>query len=133
EILTAATGRRTARDIGFALGRGVFAVLLDIVRMDSRNLLHREATHPAAMAPSVAPRTPPGEPLLPAGTGPLPRRVPGVPGVPAGRGAGSPGGTDGPGDLPAPSDGAAAASGAPPNEHRAERTETTETTEKSTP
>ena len=77
EILIAATGRRTARDIGFALGRGVFAVLLDLARMDARNLLHRESAHPPTEVPSVAPRTPPSGPP-PAGTGPLPRRIPGV-------------------------------------------------------
>ncbi|MFF2661890.1 hypothetical protein ACFVUH_31575 [Kitasatospora sp. NPDC058032] len=123
EVLAAATGRRTARDLGFALGRGVFAVLLDVVRMDARHLLHREPEHPAALAPSVAPRMPTSEPP-PADTGPLPRRVR------SGRGAGGPGG------LPARSEGAAAASGGPPNAHRAEhtaRTETTEQSEKSAP
>ncbi|WP_327072794.1 hypothetical protein OG196_08590 [Kitasatospora purpeofusca] len=78
EILAAATGRRTARDIGFALGRGVFAVLLDLVRMDARQLLHREPAAAVPMAPSVAPRTAPGEPLPADGGQPLPRRVPGA-------------------------------------------------------
>nr|BEK64475.1 hypothetical protein KPHV_17020 [Kitasatospora purpeofusca] len=78
EILAAATGRRTARDIGFALGRGVFAVLLDLVRMDARGLLHREPAAAVPMAPSVAPRTAPGEPLPADGGQPLPRRVPGA-------------------------------------------------------
>ncbi|MGW7445112.1 hypothetical protein [Kitasatospora sp. NPDC054795] len=126
EILAAATGRRTARDLGFALGRGVFAVLLDVVRMDARHLLHREPAHPAPLAPSVAPRMPTSEPP-PADTGPLPRRVR------SGHGAGGPGG---PGGLPARSEGAAAASDGPPNAHRAEhtaRTETTEQSEKSAP
>ncbi|MFF2043183.1 hypothetical protein ACFVVX_22455 [Kitasatospora sp. NPDC058170] len=109
EILGAATGRRTARDIGFALGRGMFAVLLDVARMDARHLLHRERAHPTTTAPSVAPRTPPSEPL-PAGTGPLPRRVP------AGRGPGSPGGPGGQGSR---SEGAAGAPNDPPNAHRA--------------
>ncbi|MDY0811227.1 hypothetical protein [Kitasatospora purpeofusca] len=131
EILAAATGRRTARDIGFALGRGVFAVLLDLVRMDARQLLHREPADAVPMAPSVAPRTPPGEPL-PADTGQsLPRRVPGTR---------TPGGADG--------GAAAAAPGGPPRAQRADRaggtdraatteptdtTMTTVTTEKSTP
>ncbi|MFJ8437191.1 hypothetical protein ACIQ9P_38455 [Kitasatospora sp. NPDC094019] len=97
EILAAATGRRTARDLGFALGRGVFAVLLDLVRMDARQLLHREPADTVPMAPSVAlrtaPGTPPGEPL-PADAGqPLPRRVPG---------ARTPGGTGGPGGPGSP-------------------------------
>ncbi|WP_328957842.1 hypothetical protein [Kitasatospora purpeofusca] len=135
EILAAATGRRTARDIGFALGRGVFAVLLDLVRMDARQLLHREPADAVPMAPSVAPRTAPGEPL-PVDTGqPLPRRVPG---------ARTPGGADG----GAVTGGAATAPGGPPRARRtdgterADRTEraatteptdTTVTTEKSTP
>ncbi|MGV9266908.1 hypothetical protein ACWDRR_19870 [Kitasatospora sp. NPDC003701] len=79
-ILDAATGRRTARDISFVLGRGVFAVLLDIARMDARRLLHREGGHRGALAPSVAPRMPSAGPL-PAATAPLPRRVPGVRGT----------------------------------------------------
>ncbi|MFJ5231731.1 hypothetical protein ACIQBJ_17775 [Kitasatospora sp. NPDC088391] len=75
ELLAAATGRRTARDLGFALGRGLFAVLLDLARLDARRLLHREAEPPPGV-PGVAPRTPPDGPP-PAATGPLPRRVPG--------------------------------------------------------
>ncbi|MER5356144.1 hypothetical protein ABT093_38230 [Kitasatospora sp. NPDC002551] len=131
EILAAATGRRTARDLAFTLGRGVFAVLVDIVRMDARHLLHREPAHPAPPAPSVAPRIPTNEPP-PASTGPLPRRVRSGPGA---RGPGSPSGPSGPGHLPARPERAAAPDG-PPNTHRAEhtaRTETTEQSEKSTP
>ncbi|WP_234371438.1 hypothetical protein [Streptomyces sp. XY431] len=130
EILAAATGRRTARDIGFALGRGVFAVLLDLVRMDARQLLHRERADTVPMAPSVAPRTAPGEPL-PADTGqPLPRRVPG---------ARTPGGAVTGGAV---TGGAATAPSGPPRAEHADRTEraatteptdTTVTTEKSTP
>ncbi|MFJ5118048.1 MULTISPECIES: hypothetical protein [unclassified Kitasatospora] len=128
EILIAATGRRTARDIGFALGRGLFAVLLDLARMDARHLLHREPARPAAGVPGVAPRTPPSGPP-PAGTGPLPRRTPGV------RGPGGQSGPGGQGSLggPARPGGPAAVSDEPPNGHRAERTETTENTEKSAP
>ncbi|MFF7591379.1 hypothetical protein ACFZCK_28275 [Kitasatospora purpeofusca] len=130
EILAAATGRRTARDIGFALGRGVFAVLLDLVRMDARQLLHREAADAVPMAPSVAPRTAPGAPL-PADNGqPLPRRVPG---------ARTPGGAATGGAL---TGGAATAPSGPPRAEHADRTlrtatteptDTTATTEKSTP
>ncbi|WP_327063637.1 hypothetical protein OG715_01350 [Kitasatospora purpeofusca] len=79
-ILDAATGRRTARDISFALGRGVFAVLLDIARMDAERLLHRDGAERTAVAPSVAPRVPPDGPLpttTATVTAPLPRRVPG--------------------------------------------------------
>ncbi|MFE2722101.1 hypothetical protein [Kitasatospora sp. NPDC059327] len=129
DILVAATGRRTARDIGFTLGRGLFAVLLDLVRMDARQLLHREPALPAGAVPSVAPRAPHTGPP-PAATGPLPRRTPGRRG-PEGRG-----GPAAPTDLtgpPARPEGPAAASDEPPNDHRAERTETTEETEKSAP
>ncbi|WP_405003543.1 hypothetical protein OHV13_03285 [Kitasatospora purpeofusca] len=132
EILAAATGRRTARDIGFALGRGVFAVLLDLVRMDARQLLHREPADTVPMAPSVAPRTAAGEPL-PADSGqPLPRRVPGARNL-VGAGGGAAAG------------GAPAAPGGAPHARRADRadlteraattepTDTTVTTEKSTP
>ncbi|MGV9269128.1 hypothetical protein ACWDRR_31185 [Kitasatospora sp. NPDC003701] len=135
EILVAATGRRTARDIGFALGRGLFAVLLDVVRMDARQLLHREPIRPATGVPSVAPRTPHTGPP-PASAGPLPRRIPGR------RGPEGQGGTGGTAVLttatdpagPATRPGApAAASDRPPNDHRAERTEKTEETEKSAP
>ncbi|MFJ5921077.1 hypothetical protein ACIQF6_00585 [Kitasatospora sp. NPDC092948] len=74
DIVVAATGRRTARDLAFALGRGVFAVMLDLVRMDAGRLLHREAAPAAPGVPSVAPRTPPDGPP-PISNGPLPRRV----------------------------------------------------------
>ncbi|WP_327681548.1 hypothetical protein [Kitasatospora sp. NBC_00458] len=88
DVLAAATGRRTARDIGFALGRGVFAVLLDVARMDARHLLHRESAAPAPLAPSVAPRTAPSGPPPEPG-GPLPRRVRGGPASPDGPSAGT--------------------------------------------
>ncbi|MFD7641342.1 hypothetical protein ACFV4P_11875 [Kitasatospora sp. NPDC059795] len=76
ELLVAATGRRTARDLGFALGRGVFAVMLDLVRMDARHLLHREPAPAAPGGPAIGLRTPPAGPP-PGVTGPLPRRIPG--------------------------------------------------------
>ncbi|WP_406114703.1 hypothetical protein [Kitasatospora purpeofusca] len=140
EILAAATGRRTARDIGFALGRGVFAVLLDLVRMDARQLLHREPADAVPMAPSVAPRTAPGEPL-PADSGqPLPRRVPGARN-PVGAGGGAVTGGAAVGGAPAAPGGAPharyadRADGADLTERAAttEPTDTTVTTEKSTP
>ncbi|WP_063795034.1 hypothetical protein [Kitasatospora sp. MBT66] len=134
EILAAATGRRTARDIGFALGRGVFAVLLDLVRMDARQLLHRETADAVPMAPSVAPRTAPGAPLPTDNGQPLPRRVPGAR-TPGGAAGGVVTGGAGTG-------GATAAPGGPPPARRADGTgpaattaptDTTVTTEKSTP
>jgi hypothetical protein len=39
DILTLANGRRTARDMAFGLGRGVFAVTLELDRMHSAGLL----------------------------------------------------------------------------------------------
>lgn len=39
EIIAHATGRRTARDIAFAVGRGVYPVLVEISRMLSEELL----------------------------------------------------------------------------------------------
>ncbi|WP_329485339.1 hypothetical protein OG618_01880 [Kitasatospora sp. NBC_01246] len=113
DVLDAATGRRTARDIGFALGRGVFAVLLDVVRMDALHLLHREPVSGVPMAPSVAPRTARSGPST-APVGPLPRRLPGE---------GSRSSTL---RRPTRSEGAPLASDSPSNEHPAERTETTE-------
>ncbi|MCX4684286.1 hypothetical protein OG401_08155 [Kitasatospora purpeofusca] len=139
EILAAATGRRTARDIGFALGRGVFAVLLDLVRMDARQLLHREPADAVPMAPSVAPRTAPGAPLPTDNGQPLPRRVPGARN-PAGVGGGVVGAAGAVGGVV--TGGAAAAPGGAPHARRADLTEraatteptdTTVTTEKSTP
>ncbi|MFJ8039463.1 hypothetical protein ACIRBX_02980 [Kitasatospora sp. NPDC096147] len=123
EVLAAATGRRTARDIAFALGRGVFAVLLDLVRLDARRLLHRPAA-PAATAPSVARRTPPSEPQAGrpgADPLPLPRRVPG------GR---NPASHHRSAVSTTPAEGASAPFGSPAVPHRARATDTTE---KSTP
>lgn len=129
EILVAATGRRTARDIGFALGRGLFAVLLDLARMDARQLLHREPVVPPAAVPSVAPRAPHTGPP-PATNGPLPRRVPVRRGPEVLDGPTAAGGLP---RLPTRPEGPAAVSGQPSNVHRAERTEKTEETEKSAP
>ena len=100
QLLAAATGRNTPRDMGFALGRGLFAVMLDLARLDARRLLHAEPARPADAAPSVAPRTPPtGPPADPptAATGPLPRRTPGqhTPGGPV-----TPGGPTAPDEPP---------------------------------
>jgi hypothetical protein len=51
EILALADGRRTARDIAFVLGRGVYATLLQLSRMSQAGLLStaskRSATAPA--------------------------------------------------------------------------------------
>ncbi len=78
DLLAAATGRNTPRDIGFGLGRGLFAVMLDLAGMDARRLLVPEAARSGDAAPSVAPRTPPTGAPAPV-AGPLPRRTPGRP------------------------------------------------------
>lgn len=78
EILALANGRRTARDMAFVLGRGVYAVTLQLSRMCDAGLLvigsTRSAGLRAVVAESVAP-----SPAGSAGTGsgsapPLPRR-----------------------------------------------------------
>ncbi|MDW4907593.1 hypothetical protein RB628_20145 [Streptomyces sp. ADMS] len=82
EILNQVNGRRTARDIAFALGRGLYAVMLDLVRMETLGLLRWENPTVPGGRPSTAPRVTPGRtpaagPLpAPSRTEPLPRRVP---------------------------------------------------------
>jgi len=78
DILFSADGRRTPRDIAFALGRGVYPVMLDISRMKALQLIQPEPPRPPATAPRVAPRDPAAEqPRAEAPTGGgLPRRTP---------------------------------------------------------
>jgi hypothetical protein len=80
EIVAHATGRRTARDIAFVLGRGVHAVTVDIARMLGEDVL---AIGPAAAATGRAhdvttlrPRTDRRTAAAPAG--PLPVRRSGL-------------------------------------------------------
>lgn len=75
-LLSEVDGRRTPRDIAFTLGRGLFAVLLDLRHLMGRQLVEY-ATPTAAERPSTAPRasTPSVKPPAPATTG-LPRRQP---------------------------------------------------------
>ncbi|MGW1401479.1 hypothetical protein ACWCRF_23080 [Streptomyces sp. NPDC002405] len=78
-LLRAANGRRTPRDIAFALGRGTYAVMLDLARMRELGLLHRE--RPAAAGrPSTAPRLPGprARNVPPPSDRSLPRRSPGA-------------------------------------------------------
>ncbi|MEU4173050.1 hypothetical protein AB0F46_40095 [Streptomyces sp. NPDC026665] len=76
-LLQAANGRRTPRDLGFALGRGTYAVMLDLCRLHSLGLLHSDLPEERAARPSTAPRrqgkdtAPASEPAT------LPRRAPG--------------------------------------------------------
>ncbi|WP_105975394.1 hypothetical protein [Streptomyces geranii] len=82
DILNQVNGRRTARDIAFALGRGLYAVMLDLVRMETLGLLRWETPTVPDGRPSTAPRVPPGRttaagpPPVPSRTEPLPRRKP---------------------------------------------------------
>jgi hypothetical protein len=74
EILALADGRRTPRDLAFALGRGVYATLLQLARMQEAGLLvtasYRTAFGPGGRRP--------GHPAAggkPASAGVLPRRT----------------------------------------------------------
>ncbi|WP_406118289.1 hypothetical protein [Streptomyces sp. NBC_00989] len=86
-VLAAADGRRTARDIAFALGRGLFAVMIDLRHLLDRGLV-RPHTHPTNGRPSTAARNapsvvPPSAMAPPAAS--LPRRLPGRNSAPARR------------------------------------------------
>ncbi|MFE2416607.1 hypothetical protein [Streptomyces hokutonensis] len=81
EVLAHANGRGTARDIAFALGRGLFAVMMDLRHLLDRGLVQPH-TPSADNRPSTAAR---GAPTAPPSTAPsaaprpvpLPRREPG--------------------------------------------------------
>ncbi|MFM9609122.1 hypothetical protein DF268_01535 [Streptomyces sp. V2] len=78
-LLDAANGRRTPRDLAFALGRGTYAVMLDLAHLRTRGLIHPDATPTAR--PSTALRVPgprAAVPRPPAGSTPLPTRTPGT-------------------------------------------------------
>ncbi|MGW4912411.1 hypothetical protein [Streptomyces sp. NPDC004270] len=60
-VLTATDGRRTPRDIAFALGRGLFAVMLDLRDLLALGLLQPPSAT-TSTRPSTAPRTPPRTP-----------------------------------------------------------------------
>lgn len=78
ELLDAVNGRRTPRDLAFALGRGLYAVMLDLDRLESQGLIHQEARTAPGDRPSTAPRVIPGNAAVDAPFGgPLPRRRPG--------------------------------------------------------
>lgn len=77
DVLLTVNGRRTPRDIAFALGRGLYGVMLDLIRLDALRLLQWEALT-AAGRTGTAPRAPePRRAGPPPGTAPLPRRNPG--------------------------------------------------------
>ncbi|MET8978117.1 hypothetical protein ABZX85_21130 [Streptomyces sp. NPDC004539] len=78
-LLDAANGRRTPRDLAFALGRGTFAVMVDLARLRTLDLIHHDVT--ATGRPSTALRVPGARadaPRPPAGPAPLPTRTPGT-------------------------------------------------------
>jgi hypothetical protein len=73
-VLLAANGRRTARDIAFFLGCGVYPAMLDITRLRARRLVEWEAPRTAA-PPSTARRVAPAERPTPEKATALPRRI----------------------------------------------------------
>ncbi|MFJ2211342.1 hypothetical protein ACIQVO_05235 [Streptomyces sp. NPDC101062] len=106
-LLALANGRRTPRDLAFFLGRGLFAVMVDLIRMDELKLVQWEGDRRPAGRPSTAPRVPGagattgGSGAAPPPAGSLPRRVPGprpqwAPGVKPGAAPTPPGGATGP-------------------------------------
>ncbi|AZS83169.1 hypothetical protein AB0465_31645 [Streptomyces griseoviridis] len=76
DVLANTDGRRTPRDIAFALGRGLFAVMLDLRRLLALGLV--QPTAPLTpQRPSTATRTPSAPVPAPPAAVPLPRRLPG--------------------------------------------------------
>ncbi|QNP74645.1 hypothetical protein IAG44_37820 [Streptomyces roseirectus] len=79
DVLDAVNGRRTPRDLAFALGRGTYAVMLDLAHLRTLGLIHPDVTPTGR--PSTALRVPvrrAGAPHAPAGGTPLPQRTPGT-------------------------------------------------------
>ncbi|MFJ6728491.1 MULTISPECIES: hypothetical protein [unclassified Streptomyces] len=78
-LLGTLNGRRTPRDAAFALGRGTYAVMLDLCRMRALGLLRDEVPVPSGR-PSTALRlpVPAGEAPPPVDASLLPRRTPGT-------------------------------------------------------
>jgi hypothetical protein len=81
EILALANGRRTARDMAFVLGRGVYGVTLQLSRMRDAGLLVIGSSRAAGARRAAPARAEPGPPDEPPGGGagaaatpPLPRR-----------------------------------------------------------
>lgn len=94
DVLDHVNGRRTPRDIAFALGRGLYAVMLDLIRLQTLDLVRWDARAPSGSRPSTAaraPRTAPSTAAAPPKVVPLPKRRPGsgLPGHDAGQGGGS--------------------------------------------
>jgi hypothetical protein len=118
-VLALANGRRTARDMAFVLGRGVYAVTLQLARMRTAGQLVLDSTR--APRPLLAPvaDSDASEPGRPAARGPAGRR---------GRGSG-PGGTaraSGPSRAANPAGRAGAAEPGPVTPGKAQRPGTSE-------
>lgn len=58
DLLDHVNGRRTPRDMAFALGRGLYAVMLDLVRLESLRLVQWDSKAASDSRPSTAPRAP---------------------------------------------------------------------------
>ncbi|ANP49192.1 hypothetical protein J2Z21_002194 [Streptomyces griseochromogenes] len=85
ELLTHADGRRTARDLAFRVGRGVYTVTVEVARMLAEGFLEcpgTPATIPVRLPPEVRAvrhrEPPPESPPMPTV---LPRREPGASGI----------------------------------------------------
>jgi hypothetical protein len=86
-VLSCADGRRTARDIAFALGRGVYGVTVEVSRLLAEGLVEIAEPRTAPVAPDpaedfgvripAAPAQAPAADSVPAGEV-LPQRVPGT-------------------------------------------------------
>jgi hypothetical protein len=78
-VLTQVNGRRTPRDIAFALGRGLYPVMLDLIRMEALRLVQWDSGTTPDGRPSTAPRArrpeTTGRPAPKAAA--LPKRTPG--------------------------------------------------------
>jgi len=59
-VLSTVNGRRTARDMAFTLGRGLYAIMLDLTRLEAQELIRWETGGAAEGRPSTAPRVLPG-------------------------------------------------------------------------
>ncbi|MFH8800160.1 MarR family transcriptional regulator [Streptomyces sp. NPDC017936] len=91
ELLTHADGRRTARDLAFLTGRGVYTVTVEVARMLAEGLLEcpgAPAPIPVRLPPDgagIRPRDPAPPPSPPTAPPPdpaaLPRRRPGASGI----------------------------------------------------
>jgi len=80
DVLNSVNGRRTPRDIAFALGRGLYAVMLDLIRMEALHLIQWDARTTADGRPSTAPRVPRADTTTAVRApeaAPLPKRKPG--------------------------------------------------------